>query len=500
MTDIKVMAPRVVKIKVERLGIQGPTGPMGPQGMKGDRGDTGIQGPQGIQGDRGEIGPQGQQGIQGVTGDKGDKGDKGDIGETGAAGLDGVKGDTGETGERGPKGDQGDRGLQGTKGDRGDIGPQGIQGEIGPKGDQGEKGDQGDPGLDGEDGKDGAGIAFSGDVPTYADLPTDLSLEDAGNAYLVLADGLLYVWSGSSFPPDTQGVAFQGERGPQGIQGPKGDKGDKGDRGDQGLQGIQGLQGLQGADGADGPEGQVGPTGETGPKGDVGITGERGPQGLKGDKGDKGDPGDDGAKGDQGDVGPKGDPGDTGPKGDPGQDGASGAAPAPPVSNHELVYGTDMLGVPGWVPKLHYIGATLWPAKDANKGTTEPTFGYSNVIFDDAEEHGQQFFNAAATPALRERLNIIADGLYVLSFSVSFPPTITNQVLRARIFKNGNPIVLDLLGRTAPYVQGTGSGDVSGVSAPQFFKAGDYLTLGVLPANTVMSSARSSWISIQRVG
>lgn len=76
--------------------------------------------------------------------------------------------------------------------------------------------------LKGPPGADGAGIEISGSVPTYADLPTSLGPGDAGNGYLVEADGKLYIWSGTAFPADGSGVEF---RGPQGIQGNPGTAG-----------------------------------------------------------------------------------------------------------------------------------------------------------------------------------------------------------------------------------------------------------------------------------
>jgi hypothetical protein len=88
------------------------------------------------------------------------------------------------------------------------------QGNIkGPQGDQGIQGQKGDKG------DDGTGIAIAGTVATYGDLPTTLTSADAGNGYLVSADGLLYIWDGTQFPADGSGVEFKG---------PKGDTGDAG--------------------------------------------------------------------------------------------------------------------------------------------------------------------------------------------------------------------------------------------------------------------------------
>lgn len=113
-----------------------------------------------------------------------------------------------------------------------------VQGNLrGPEGPEGPEGPQGPAG------QDGAGIEISGSVPTYADLPTDLGPGDAGNGYLTQDEGLLYIWDGTSFPPEADGVEF---RGPQGPEGP------------QGIQGIQGVQGIQGIQGATGNTGEAG--------------------------------------------------------------------------------------------------------------------------------------------------------------------------------------------------------------------------------------------------
>ena len=107
-------------------------------------------------------------------------------------------------------------GPKGDKGDKGDTGPQGPQGIQGPKGD---------------DGAPGQGINVQGTVATYADLPAGLGPSDAGKAYLVSADGKLYIWSGTSWPADGQGAQFEGPQGPQGETGPAGQDGADGQPG-----------------------------------------------------------------------------------------------------------------------------------------------------------------------------------------------------------------------------------------------------------------------------
>ena len=158
------------------------------------------------------------------------------------------KGDTGPAGPAGPAGSEGPQGPAGPTGPQGERGPQGVQGEQGP---QGPKGD------------DGAGIEITGTVATYADLPTGLTPEDEGKGYYVEADGKLYIWNGSAFPADGDGVQIQGPQGPQGIQGIQGP---------QGEQGAQGPQGETGAQGPAGPQGEQGPAGPTGPTGPAGFS------------------------------------------------------------------------------------------------------------------------------------------------------------------------------------------------------------------------------------
>lgn len=156
------------------------------------------------------------------------------------------------------RGPQGPQGLQGVKGDTG---------SQGPKGDTGAKGDTGDPGPQGTQGvagPAGQGITIAGSVDTYADLPTGLGTGDAGKAWEVLADGKLYIWTGTQFPGDGQGNNFRGPQGPTGATGAKGDKGDTGDRGPTGDTGPTGAQGATGANGATGPTGSRGSNWYTG--------------------------------------------------------------------------------------------------------------------------------------------------------------------------------------------------------------------------------------------
>lgn len=158
---------------------------------------------------------------------------------------------------RGPKGEPGPQGVQG------EPGPQGIRGADGPPG---PKGDQGIQGPEGPAGRDGKGIEIAGQVATYAALPTNLTANDAGKAYLVETDGDLYVWGGAKFPANGNGTNFVGPQGPQGPQG------------------IQGKTGATGPAGAPGPAGPVGQTGADGPRGATWFTGTGAPGAISGAK------------------------------------------------------------------------------------------------------------------------------------------------------------------------------------------------------------------------
>lgn len=134
----------------------------------------------------------------------------------------------------------------------------------GPMGEQGPMGPEGPQGVQGPAGQDGGSVEIAGQVNTYADLPAGLTEAHAGDGYLVDADGLLYVWNGTSFPADGAGVEFRGPQGPQGPQG------EVGPTGAQGVQGEPGAPGQTGPAGADGIRGNTWFTGANAP---VNVTG-----------------------------------------------------------------------------------------------------------------------------------------------------------------------------------------------------------------------------------
>lgn len=227
----------------------------------------------------------------------------------------------------GPKGPPGDTGPTGPTGPAGPTGSTGPTGATGQKGDTGDMGPQGPP-----------GISPTGQVATYADLPASPNVLDA---YVVTADGLLYVYT-TAWPAEGEGYPFRGPQGIQGIQGATGATGATGAQGEQGIQGIQGEQGVQGVKGDQGEQGDAGVSldieGHVATYADLAALtpaygqawivdadgllyfydsgfpadGEgvpfRGPQGIQGEQGVQGVKGDQGIQGEQG---PKGDPGTT---------------------------------------------------------------------------------------------------------------------------------------------------------------------------------------------
>lgn len=84
---------------------------------------------------------------------------------------------------------------------------------------------QGPRGPKGERGEAGAALQITGTVATYEELPTHLSVNDAGKAYFVREDGKLYVWSGYEFPADGEGSQFVGPQGEPGTNGQNGTDG-----------------------------------------------------------------------------------------------------------------------------------------------------------------------------------------------------------------------------------------------------------------------------------
>jgi collagen type I alpha len=289
--------------------VTGATGPVGPTGPSG-----GPTGPTGATGSTGPTGAEGVAGLRGATGATGATGAASTIpGPTGPTGATGAASQV--TGPQGPQGIQGPVGPTGA----GATGPTGasfagvtssstLSIETGSKNFAVNKVDAfaigtrarlastatpsqymegvitfivgtsitmtidkingngntysswnlvlgaGEVGPVGPTGPQGVSIKFKGSVATTLLLP--MSGNEINDAYIVDADGDLWVWGGSSWTSAGQIV------GPQGPVGPTG---------------AQGIQGPTGATGA--ASTVAGPTGPTGPgvTGPQGVTGPTGP-------------------------------------------------------------------------------------------------------------------------------------------------------------------------------------------------------------------------------
>jgi hypothetical protein len=151
-----------------------------------------------------------------------------------------------------------------------------------------ERGAQGEPGstgATGPQGPTGPGIVVKGSVPLFANLPS--SGNTTGDAYIVEANGQLYIWDGNSWEAVGEIVGATGSTGltgPTGFTGLTGSTGSTGVQGTTGPIGATGNIGITGATGLTGATGSQGATGLTGATG-VGATGATGQTGATGASG-----------------------------------------------------------------------------------------------------------------------------------------------------------------------------------------------------------------------
>ena len=274
------------------------------------------------------------------------------------------------------------------------MGPTGATGATGPTGSTGATGPTG---ATGATGAQGTSITFKGTVATVGNLPGGAAVNDA---YIVSADGNLYVWSGTVWNDVGQIV---GPIGPIGATGPTGAIGATGPTGVTGPTGNTGPTGPTGAastvagpTGATGPSGggPTGPTGATGPVstvgGPTGPTGTQGPQGeastVSGPTGPQGVTGPTGAAstvgGPTGPTGPTGAAstvaGPTGPTGVSGDVGTAG--PTGPTGAASTVAGpTGPTGPTGVQGNVGPTGPTGPTGVQGDVGPTGPTGAASTV-------------------------------------------------------------------------------------------------------------------------
>jgi len=169
-------------------------------------------------------------------------------------------------GIQGPIGFTGSQGDIGFTGSRGDTGFTGSQGDIGYTGSQG------------NNGADGSSVTVLGSVATVGNLPSVGNT--VADAYVVQADGHLYVWDGSAWQDAGEFRGYTGSRGNIGFTGSRGDTGFTGSQGDIGYTGSRGDTGFTGS--------RSTAIGYTGSKGDIGYTGSAGTNGYTGSPGTNG--------------------------------------------------------------------------------------------------------------------------------------------------------------------------------------------------------------------
>ena len=156
--------------------------------------------------------------------------------------------------------------------DRGLIGPQGISGFSGISGYSGYSGisgysGSGISGYSGYSGQQGTSINVKGEVATVEDLPP--TGNQVNDAYIVTADGDLWIWDGSAWFDAGQIV------GPQGFSGISGFSGYSGFSGESGYSGFSGISGYSGS-GVSGWSGDSGISGFSGSQDTQGIVGFQG--------------------------------------------------------------------------------------------------------------------------------------------------------------------------------------------------------------------------------
>lgn len=127
---------------------------------------------------------------------------------------------------------------------------------------QGAQGNIGYTGSQGQDGNDGSSVTVLGSVATIGNLPG--SGNTVADAYVVQADGHLYVWDGSAWVDAGEFRGYTGSRGNTGFTGSPSTT--------IGFTGSRGLIGYTGSAGTDA-------TGFTGSAGNTGFTGSPGSSG-----------------------------------------------------------------------------------------------------------------------------------------------------------------------------------------------------------------------------
>jgi hypothetical protein len=315
-------------------------------------------------------------------------------------------------------------------------------------------------GPTGPTGPQGTAITLKGTKATVGDLPS--SGNTVNDAWIVDADGDLYVWNGSAWNSVGQIVGPQGPTGstgptgaastvtgPQGPTGPTGAAGDTGPTGPAGTNGTNGATGATGATGSQGPTGPTGAQGAEGPQGTQGTTGDTGPTGPQGPTGSTGATGatgptgptgatgaastvtgPTGATGLTGATGPTGPTGPTGAQGVPGNNGSAGATGATGP--------TGATGATGPTGPSANISATNTVAQGKLTGDTSVSTGADLVIpfVDDFDPNN--WWDASTkkfTPTIAGYYNVTLQVWWTIA-------AVTNNQNNIQVRKNGNTVAI----------------------------------------------------------
>ena len=222
-------------------------------------GGGGATGPTGPTGANGATGPTGESSIISVTGslnfDTGtgllslDEGTAGGLATLNASGVvpdEQLPNDIVRTDAL--TGALGDYILSSEKGVTGGVAQLDVTGKVPVEqlpdgfGTTGATGATGPTGEAGPTGAQGVNINFVGSVADTGSLPS--SGNDVNDAYIVDADGNLWVWNGSSWSDAGQIVGPQGATGDAGVTGADGATGPTGDAGATGATGERGVSAL----------------------------------------------------------------------------------------------------------------------------------------------------------------------------------------------------------------------------------------------------------------
>jgi collagen type VII alpha len=184
----------------------------------------------------------------------------------------------------------------------------------------GSKGEIGYSGSQGNTGPQGVSVNILGSVATTGNLPG--TGQQAGDAWIVAADGDMYFWDVTLSTWDNIGkiVGYAGSKGDTGANGADGYTGS---RGNNGSNGFTGSAGTNGSNGFTGSAGTNGFTGSAGTNGSNGFTGSAGTNGFTGSAGTNGFTGSAGTNGFTGSAGTNGSNGFTGSAGTNGFTGSA---------------------------------------------------------------------------------------------------------------------------------------------------------------------------------